>query len=330
MKISIKILFVFLSIANLITSQPKFSRLYSAPGAFSRGGFSPRGTAMGDALAALIDQRVEAIYNPSLGVFQNTNYAAFGKAFLAFDRYSNYFFFGRNFKFKKIDEKDNFRSAGFYAGILNCGVSNIDIRDNDGFKIKSYSTSENLIFVSLSNRFSEKLSLGTTIRYYYYDLYEKITSEGVGFDIGATYIIKDNLIISFVLKDINSKYKWDSSPIYGIEGKNSIEKFPLFKIFAASYSAFNGSLKLAAQYENSNYDSNRLNFGVEYSISEFLFFRLGISSLDISNFDVPVKFSFGFGTFYTYQNYEGYVDYALYYDQYAENFQHLIGLSIKF
>lgn len=326
MFLSLTILIVAFSI---IYAQREFSKLSSAPGSFARESFSPRAAALGEALSATIDQRIEAFFNPALGAFQNKNFLVFGKGFLSLDRFSNYVFFGRSFKFSKTEE-DNFRSAGFYAGLLNCGVSDIDVRDNDGFKKKTYSTSENLFFASLSNRFSEKVSLGITIRYYYYYLYEKISSESVGFDIGAIYLYNDNLNFSIVIKDINSKYKWDSSPIYGIDGRNSIEKFPVFKIFGVAYKTLNKRLLLVAQFENSNYNSNRLSFGSEYSFNDVFFIRGGLSSFDLSNSDIPLKYSFGFGASYGYEQIIAFIDYSFYYENYSSSLQHLIGISINF
>ena len=44
--------------------------------------------------------------------------------------------------------------------------------------------------------------------------------------LAVLYKINDQFNISLVITDINSKYKWDSSPVYGQDGTSPTDNFP--------------------------------------------------------------------------------------------------------
>ncbi len=118
-----------------------------------------------------------------------------------------------------IHLKDSSRksSAGISAGIINSGVGKIDERDGNDIKTGELSTSENQFFLGIAKSFSDKLSIGVEVKFYYYKLYQGITSSAFGLDIGGLYKINDQFNVSFVIADINSKYEWNSgSPFMAI------------------------------------------------------------------------------------------------------------------
>lgn len=194
---------LFLSSAQT-EAQRKMNNLSSAPGAFSRIGFGARGIGMGNALSTVKSGNIFTYYNPALSVFQDDNSFNAQYTFLGLDRSLNFVSFTRRFDFySKNDtipaERKPRSTAGVSAGLINAGVSNIDQRDNQGFKKGSLSTSENMFYLAFANKFSEKLSVGVTAKFYYYKLYEEVTSTSLGFDIGAIYTFNQDLAVSLVL-----------------------------------------------------------------------------------------------------------------------------------
>lgn len=334
MKNLTKILIILLTFSTIVYSQQKFTEINTKVGAFSRIGFGARGIGMGNALSAVTNGNLVSYYNPALSPFQQNNYAQVGYSFLSLDRSLNFLSFTRKFDFYSI--KDNSgngkpsRTAGISAGIINSGVSDIDGRDNQGLKTGDLSTSENQFFLSVANRFSEKLSIGIGVKFYYYSLYEEVSSTALGLDIGALYKINDNWNISFMVSDINSKYEWDTTPIYEQEGLTTRDEFPMLMKGGVAY--FNPEIKLltALEYERSNFGTNIIRFGAEYNIYENLFLRGGIDQLNLSNTDSGLKPSLGFSYSKAFGDFLVGVDYAFMIEQYSPTDRHIIGLSFNF
>lgn len=328
-----KIIFVLLAVSfSFVSAQPEFTKIAGMPGAFSRLGFGARGIGMGNALSAVIDGNLVAYYNPALSAFQNGNSFQTSYSFLSLDRSLNFLSFTRKFDFgqSKDDPSKPRSTAGISVGIINSGVSGIEERDNQGIKTGDLSTSENQFFISVSNRFSSKLAIGFTAKFYYYKLYEDISSTNFGFDLGAVYIINDNLTVGAAITDINTKYKWDTSDLYGQQGNITENKFPLVKRIGISYRFIEQKILAALEFENSNAGTNIIRFGAEYNIYENLYLRTGLNNLNLSNFDMPVKPSVGFSYSYLTDGISFGVDYAFVIEPYSPSDQHIIGVNVVF
>ncbi|MBI9070104.1 MAG: hypothetical protein JEY94_00805 [Melioribacteraceae bacterium] len=325
-KISLIILFV----TTIAFGQAEVNEISSMPGAFSRMGFGARGMGMGNAMAAVTDGNMIPYYNPALGVFQEDNYFQTSYSFLSLDRSLNFLNFTKRFNVGKKRERDDFqRYAGISVGLINAGVSGIEERTSEGYKTGDLSTSENVFFLSLSNKFSEKLALGITVKYFYYSLYEDISSTGLGVDIGALYKFSNKIMLSFMISDINSKYKWDTNDLFGQDGNTSTDKFPLLKKIGLAYKV-NENVLTSFEFESSNAGTSILRGGIEYCIQEGLYLRGGIDKFNISNSDFPARPSLGFSYLYTLNSWKVGIDYAFVIEPYSTHDQHIIGLNIRF
>ncbi len=300
-------------------------------GAFSRIGFGARGTGMGNAVSAVTEGELVSYYNPALPVFQKGNSVQVAYSFLSLDRSLNFLNYTRRFKLRsKNHESDSTRYAGISVGIINAGVSNIDGRDGSGNKIGDFSTSENQFFIGFANRFSEKLSIGVGVKFYYYKLYEQISASGLGIDFGVVYSVIPNLTVALVVSDINAKYKWNTTSVYGEKGNTTTNKFPVSKRIGIAYRFLDNKMLAAVEYENLNSESNFIKFGVEYNIFQKLFVRGGLDKLNIGNFDLPARPSFGFSYFYMYGKLMLGINYAFVVEPYSPYDKHIIGLNFNF
>ena len=332
-KILITGILSFISAFSLF-AQPEFSEISSRPGAFSRMGFGARGIGMGNAMSSVTTGNLVSYYNPALSPFQENNSFQTGYTFLSLDRSLNFLSFTRKFDFYSskdtaIDRKPQ-STAGISAGIINSGISKIDGRDNNGLSTGDLSTSENQFFISVSNRFSSKFSLGIAVKFYYYKLYEEITSSGLGLDIGALYKLSENWNVSLMISDLNSDYEWDTAPIYGQQGLATTDKFPLLKKIGFSY--YNPDMQLLAslEFENSNVGTNIIRAGAEYNIYENLFIRGGIDQFNLDNIDFGIKPAIGFSYSKSFDGISVGVDYAFMIEQYSPSDRHIIGLNFIF
>lgn len=333
--ILIYLFFTIFLFQSALVAQPKFSEIASKPGAFSRIGFGARGIGMGNAMSAVTSGNLVSYYNPALTVFQQGNSFQTSYSFLSLDRSLNFLNFTRKFDFysKKdtlLENSEPRSTAGFSLGIINSGVSNIDGRDNQGFKTGELSTSENQFFLGLANRFSQKLSIGLNLKFYYYKLYEEISTTGVGIDVGALYILNDEYTVSFVISDINSKYKWDTAPVYGQDGTTSEDRFPLLMKAGVGYKNNDLNMTAGIEFERSDAKTNIIRLGVEYNIFENLFLRGGVDQFDLSNFDTPAKPALGFSYFRKFGDIMIGVDYAFMIEQYSPQDRHIIGVNVNF
>jgi len=328
-------LLFFLITSQIAYSQPKFSEIATKPGAFSRMGFGARGIGMGNAMSAVTSGNLVSYYNPALGVFQEGNSFQTSYSFLSLDRSLNFLNYTKKFDFysKKdslVENREPRSIAGFTAGIINSGVSNIDGRDNNGLQTGDLSTSENQFFIGLSNKFSKKFALGINAKIFYYKLYDEVSSGGFGIDIGALYVLNDEYTISFVISDINSKYKWDTSPIYGQDGMITEDKFPLLMKTGVGYRNKELKITAAAEFERSDAKTNVVRLGIEYNIFENLFLRGGVDQFDMSNSDKPAKPALGFSYFKNFDNIVIGVDYAFMIEQYSPQDRHIVGVNVNF
>lgn len=330
-----KKLFFLILFSGLALAQPQFSGIASTPGAFSRMGFGPRGIGMGNAMSAVTEGQLVTYYNPALSVFQEGSSFSTSFSALSLDRKLNFVNFTHRFDFfekngnpEKTGEPRS--SAGISIGLINAGVSNIDGRDGSGNPTGELSTSENQFFVALANRFSRKLALGVGIKYYRYNLYEDLTATGIGIDLGAVYTLNDQIHLSFVLTDINSKYKWDTVPVLHEYGSNTESSFPLLKKIGVSYKNEDYHFLAAAEFENSSEGTNIIRFGAEYNVYDQLFIRGGIDQYNLSNSDYPVLPSLGFSYFKMFGKIMVGVDYAFVVERYSPSDRHIVGLNFRF
>ncbi len=326
-------LLVILMSFNLF-AQPKTSQISSLPGGFSRMGFAARGMAMGNAMTSVTTGSVNSYYNPALNPFINDNLIQFGLSFLSLDRKLNFVQLSKSFTQYKRDSYGNktdeiYSRAGVTFGLINSGVNNIDGRDNSGIKTRNYSTSENLFFLSVGINPSEKLSVGVTAKYYHYSLFDKMTSTAVGFDIGMIYKIFDNLTFGGFIGDMNSKYRWDSTPLYSEEGNNFYDYFPVLKRAGLSYLLPESFGIVSLDFEMTSYNTKILRGGTEVNLAEFFKIRAGVDRINLDNSDMIPKISFGFGLNHKLFDKFFEINYAFVTEPYSPMDQHILTIGIR-
>ena len=133
-----------------------------------------------------------------------------------------------------------------------------------------------------------------------------------------------------MISDINSKYKWDSAPIYDQSGSNIEDKFPLLKKIGVAYRNEVAKLLVSAEFESSNAGTNIFRIGAEYNIYGNFFLRGGIDQFNISNKDFPVKPAAGFSYSDYFGTYRIGVDYAFMIEPFSPQDRHIVGVNIQF
>ncbi len=318
-----KRIIVFLFLINLIFAQEGFYKINSKPGAFTRIGASSKSIAMGNSTSAFNEGALIGLVNPALSVFQKGHQILIDHSFLSLDRKFNLVSYTKKFN---LDKKNHI--AGLSIGLINSGVSNIGEYDLEGTKLGEFSTSENLIFVSIGNKVSEKFVVGVTFKFYFYNLFQSLTASALGFDVGIIYKLNDKIFISAMLKDINARYTWDTTEIWGVNGNSWKEKFPLAKKIGLAYK-FSENLVITGEYENLDSEINFLRCGAQYKIIENLYLRAGIDRLNLSDKHYPTRPSFGFSYNQELIGYKFIFDYAYSSEPYSAADRHSIGINLN-
>ena len=268
-----------------------------AAGVFSRIGFGARGVALSNALVADGMADGSPYYNPALAPFATGQNLEASAAILSLDRELQFLQFATPIQ----------PSAGVAVGLIHAGVSNIDGRDNSGYHTENYSTDEFAFFLAFGTHLSKRVTAGIGLQVFRADFFDELEPvNSIGIDAGLTYSATDNLRLGFALDDLLARYSWDTSDIYGSEGKTTSDRFPLRLRAGAAYSLMGGKAQVLAEYESrvtsfefrrrqvtligespqetttserARLQENRFRLGAEYYLSEIFSIRGGIDRI---------------------------------------------------
>jgi hypothetical protein len=301
----------------LFASGELYAQLGGLPGAFTRMGFNARGIAMGNAMTSVTKGDISGLYNPALSSFQNEHLINLSYSLLSLDRSLNFVSYTKNFKLSNQNEG----GAGVTFAWVNAGVSNIDGRDIDGFSLGELSTSENQFLFAPAIRVSDKISLGVGFKIYYAKLYDGVSTTSFGFDLGGLYKVNDKINFGLSVKDINSKYEWNTTDLYGQYGNQTKDKFPKLYTFGVSYLLPNNYGIVSLDYETSNKKSNIIRIGTEISPIKDINFRAGVDRFNFSADDKigGSRAMFGIGYQKSFKSYIVGIDYSFVIEPYTHN-----------
>lgn len=312
------ILFIFFVCLGVLTHQAGSQTLGGSPGAPFRMGFGAKGIAMGNAVVAANDGDIVGYQNPALLPFQLAPTAAVSVGVLSLDRSLNFFSYSQALK----------PTAGISFGLINAGVGNIEGRDRDGERTETYSTSENAFLFSFALRTSDAFSLGLTAKLFYYALFTDVSSTTVGFDVGAAYSISSDFHLGLTVHDIASKYRWETTRLYGREGNSTTEYFPVRIRFGAHYTLDSWKTQLGIESELVQ-GTVLYRVGFVQPLIDALVFRLGVDQISPAG-HVASKPSFGFSFSSSLMQWKPTVHYAFVLEPYAPSAMHVISVALSF
>jgi hypothetical protein len=289
--------------ALVLIGSSSFAQIGGAPGAYSRMGFGARGMGMGNAMTAVVSGDVIGYYNPAVIPLAEYRTASGTFGLLSLDRTLNFLGFSQTLP----------PDAGVSAGLINAGVSNIDGRDADGEQTGLMKTSEDQVFLGFGLKFRSGLSFGLNLKVLYYHLYTDFTSVTAGLDFGIIYRFDNALTLGFTVRDINSKYKWDSTPLYAEQGTSSQDYFPLL---------FTGGIAYVR--------TRILRVGAEVPIIREVTLRAGVDRIDLKEKGMGASPAFGFTIARGFQGWIPSITYVYIIEPFAPTGMHVITLGAIF
>lgn len=313
-----KTLFLILSLGTVALGQSSSSEIGGLAGAPFRLGFGARGIGLGNALSSVIIGNVSSYYNPALLPFQDKPTVLLSYGSLSLDRSLNFLSYTQHLN----------PDAGLSVGLINAGVHNIQGRDDDGLPTESLSTSENQFFFAFALHPATSFSFGVTAKVLYYSLYTNVKSTTFGADLGALYSISDNFKLAIVIQDLLSKYKWDTSKLYGENGSSYVNNFPTRKRIGLSYFSYDWGLLVSGELETIG-SASYCRVGAELELFSGLELRGGIDQISFAG-DVSPKPSLGFSVMTEVASWNPRFDYAYVFEPYAPSAMHYLTLSISF
>lgn len=290
-------------------------------GSFTRLGLGGRSIAMGNTGVAIAGSGYSFYYNPALAgnhekkIFTNTY------TFMSQDRHM--YFVGFSMRIPP--------GAGLSVGWLNSGTASFTSYNSIGQNDGKIDQSANAIYGSFSRQFSDRFSVGVTIKV----LLENITdsdfdysSKGVGGDIGLFYKYNESLSFGAVYKDIGSKLKANTEKIFE-HGGTTIDNFPRLLRMGVFYNTPYKWLNVAYDFEMSSKKEHTHHFGIEAKHGRNLALRLGI--MDFREEDNrSQQFFAGLGFDFELLKYTSHLDYAFIAPKIDEGESHLFSWEIYF
>jgi hypothetical protein len=253
---------------------------------------------MGSGFTAEIDQGFAAYHNPASVGFLNKRQIAFSYHALNLDR---------RLMMSSISTGLP-PTAGLGVAWVSSGVDNIQGRSSAGYKTQILSTSEDVIFISFSQRVTPWLALGINVKILKHQLpmnESQLAGKGTGFDIGFMALPEEKLNFAFVIQDLNTNYTWNTGQVFEGEGRVYKESFPTVYRFGTTFTFqriyIAGDIGVVANQDDIL--GTTIRFGGEYRFSENYFVRGGFGNS---------RFSLGAGLNFTFLKInDAFFDYAV-------------------
>ncbi|MFC1541132.1 PorV/PorQ family protein [Candidatus Latescibacterota bacterium] len=287
--VSVRLIFV-VAVLVLSFASVSFSGEYKAwPGEFLRMGAGARAMGMGNAYSAVEGDVYSSYFNPAGLAAMENRQLALSIRYLSMDRKFVYFGFGNRIG----------PDADFSISWLRSGTDGISGRDLNGNITNSLEDERNAVSMTFSKSINKMLSIGVNTKLILW----KLASEDArtfGFDIGAIVRPINKLSVSFVLRDIKSRFRWESQRWKkNISGSDSqpLEKedsFPVYYSIGVAYKTYMDKLLFSASFENVEDNPAGLNLGTSYEIHDRLTLRTGLYNYTFSDEFETGSVTFGF------------------------------------
>lgn len=304
----------------LLLPSPTRAQIGGEAGSSTRIGFGARGMAMGNAMSAVDEGELSAYYNPALLPFAQHRGGSIAAGFLSLDRSFNTLSFTVPLP----------PQAGLSVGIINSGVSDIDGRDADGRQTGSLKTAENTAYLGFGLRFPAGFSLGVTVKFLYSHLYTDVTSKTMGVDIGASMRLAPWVRASVTIRDIGSKYKWDTVSLYGEDAQPEQDQFPRLYTLGLAFTCPDIPAILATEIETSNKSTVYLRFGAEYPVLPEVVLRAGVDRIDLKEAGSGVRPAAGFLLQKDFGKWTPAINYTYVFEPFSPSGVHMVSLSAIF
>jgi hypothetical protein len=289
-------------------------------GSFLRMGLGARSLAMGGASAGMAVDGYTAFYNPAGLVFLKGRWFTSTLNSMALDRRLYYAGYSQPFSGKK-----GMLPGGFSAGWLCAGIDNIDARDFDGNPTDMLSAWEHSFFFSFALQPASPVAVGMSGKLLYSRFPDiangsAVSAVGFGFDIGIMARPVSFLTIGITVRDLGSKYTWDTQNLYE-QGTQKVDRFPRILSGGIAFCGFSERLLAGLDLVKIEFEPLKYRFGIQFEGYQGVFVRGGINN---------GLLAFGAGYRLTLEKMLSQLDYAFVPDPVAPRGNHIFTWSFVF
>jgi len=280
------------------------------PGEFMRMGAGARAMAMGNAYTAVEGDLYASYFNPAGLAAMVEPQLALSMKYLSMDRKFMHLAYG-----KRIGP-----DADFALSWIQAGTDEIIGRDLNGNPTGALEDKRNAMSVTFAKAVSSWLSLGVNTKLSLWKLGGE-NAKAYGFDVGAMLSPFKMLSLSFVMRDINSRYTWKTerwnSFIHGADGQplEKKDKFPVYYTAGCAYKTRGDKLILSATVESVQDNPLGFDLGGSYSYNDRFSVRAGMYNYTLEDgletgsltfgFSLNITESVGFDYAYVPDDFEG-------------------------
>lgn len=241
------------------------------PGDFLRMGAGARAMAMGNAYSAVDGDVFSSYYNPAGLASIGGRQIGLSYRYMSMDRYFTHLAFAGRIG----------PDAGFAFSWIGAGTDGIQGRDLNGNPTGNLKDSRNSFGVTFSKSIGSRLSVGVTPKLTLWKLAGE-DAKAFGADIGVLVRPLESLSAAFVLRDMNSRFTWDSGrwsdTISGADGQpmEKDDKFPLCYTIGLAWKPLGDRFVLCAMTESVQDNPTGYDFGASWAYNRILTLRAGV------------------------------------------------------
>jgi long-subunit fatty acid transport protein len=274
-----RILLYSLLIATIAGSARETGRGGSA-GSFLRMGLGARSLGMGGGAVALADDGQTLYYNPAGLVYLQDRWITSSMHQMALDRHLIFVGYAQAIGQDK-EMRPGMMRGGLGLGWLSAGVSQIDSRDYNGTHQGMLSHAEHCFYFAFALNPQSKLAVGISGKCVY-SRFPGIAEDngafstwGFGFDLGAVIKPVPSFSVGFVLRDLRTRYTWDSQNVFE-QGLQTTDEFPLVMQTGLVWHGLSGRITAHADYKKIQDIPGMILCGAEYSLKPQFLLRAGL------------------------------------------------------
>lgn len=264
-------LYLFVLLIISVSASEAEEEYRAWPGEFMRMGAGAKAMGMGNAYTAVEGDIYSSYFNPAGLAAMKGRALSLSINYLSMDRKLMYLAYG-----SRIGP-----DADFALSWIQSGTDDIQGRDLNGNPTGSLSDSRNAFTLSFSKNLNKYLSIGLNSKFSLWKLGGE-DAKSFGFDLGVIARPVKNLTLSFVSRDIKSRYTWKSGywgeKIGGSDGQplEKTDKFPVYYTLGAAYKTLGEKLLISTTLESVQDNPLGLNAGISYDVYDRLAVRGGI------------------------------------------------------
>lgn len=210
-------------------------------------------------------------------------------------------------------------TAGIGVGWMATGVDDIQGRDFNGEKTRTYAVRQNTFLVGFGNRFSEQIQVGALFKIIRNDL-DELSATAVAVDVGVIITPFEWVSLGLMAGNFNGEFSWDTEGVYS-QGTTTVNAIPVVGRAGATFRMIR-DLEVMVEYERTAKGAVVYRAAAEWHPMDMTAIRAGMADGE-PRFGAGLEYGFLAGL-------DTALDYALAFGRAGEGPSHYFSWSFRF